>query len=82
MSEFSEKKMKNGEKTIFKKMKKSVDILGLPRYNTTCLEANERNKQDKLLETQLSGCGSAWLERLVWDQEVAGSNPVTPTPRV
>ena len=26
----------------------------------------------------LSGYGSAWLERLVWDQEVAGSNPVTP----
>ena len=26
----------------------------------------------------VSGCGSAWLERLVWDQEVAGSNPVTP----
>ena len=26
-----------------------------------------------------AGCGSAWLERLVWDQEVAGSNPVTPT---
>ena len=26
----------------------------------------------------LTGCGSAWLERLVWDQEVAGSNPVTP----
>ena len=25
------------------------------------------------------GCGSAWLERLIWDQEVAGSNPVTPT---
>lgn len=24
------------------------------------------------------GCSSAWLERLVWDQEVAGSNPVTP----
>ena len=22
-----------------------------------------------------TGCGSAWLERLVWDQEVAGSNP-------
>ena len=29
--------------------------------------------------TNPSGCGSAWLERLVWDQEVAGSNPVTPT---
>ncbi len=26
----------------------------------------------------MSGCGSVWLERLVWDQEVAGSNPVTP----
>ena len=25
-----------------------------------------------------SGCGSAWLECLIWDQEVAGSNPVTP----
>ena len=28
--------------------------------------------------TVMTGCGSAWLERLVWDQEVAGSNPVTP----
>ena len=27
---------------------------------------------------KFTGCGSAWLERLVWDQEVAGSNPVTP----
>ena len=25
----------------------------------------------------LSGCGSVWLEHLVWDQGVAGSNPVT-----
>ena len=30
----------------------------------------------------LSGCGSAWLERLVWDQEVAGSNPVTPIQQI
>ena len=30
------------------------------------------------LYTVMTGCGSAWLERLVWDQEVAGSNPVTP----
>lgn len=25
-----------------------------------------------------TGCSSAWLEHLVWDQDVAGSNPVTP----
>src|SRR4051794_27233789 len=25
-----------------------------------------------------TGRSSAWLERLVWDQEVAGSNPVAP----
>src|SRR5205085_6956097 len=27
----------------------------------------------------LPGCSSVWLERLVWDQQVAGSSPVTPT---
>ena len=26
----------------------------------------------------MTGCGSVWLEYLVWDQGVAGSNPVTP----
>jgi hypothetical protein len=26
-----------------------------------------------------TGCSSAWLERLLWEQEVAGSNPVIPT---
>ncbi len=28
-----------------------------------------------------SGCSVARLSRLVWDQEVAGSNPATPTKR-
>ncbi len=28
--------------------------------------------------TLLSGCGSVWLERLIWVQEAAGSSPVTP----
>ena len=27
----------------------------------------------------LTGCSVVWLARLIWDQEVAGSNPVTPT---
>ncbi len=27
----------------------------------------------------LAGCSVVWLARLIWDQEVAGSNPVTPT---
>src|SRR5438094_742786 len=32
-----------------------------------------------LHESDATGCSSAWLERLVRDQEVAGSNPVSPT---
>ena len=29
--------------------------------------------------SQSSGCSVVWLTRLVWDQEIAGSNPVIPT---
>ena len=58
-------------KKIIKKIKKVVDIFFSLLYTNSCV--TERT------QTNPSGCGSAWLERLVWDQEVAGSNPVTPT---
>ncbi len=38
-----------------------------------------REKKIQIAVQSTPGCGSAWLERLIWDQEVAGSNPVTPT---
>ena len=58
-------------KKKYKKIKKVVDIFFPLLYTNSCV--TERT------QTNPSGCGSAWLERLVWDQEVAGSNPVTPT---
>ncbi len=39
--------------------------------------ALERARENKQVFSD-PGCGSAWLEHLVWDQGVAGSNPVTP----
>lgn len=27
---------------------------------------------------KLAGCSSVWLEHLLWEQRVVGSNPVTP----
>ena len=44
-------------------------------YNNFCVVGRERTTGILCLDP---GCGSAWLERLVWDQEAAGSNPVTP----
>ena len=58
---------------FLKKNKKTVDKNKGMGYNAICV-TQMTNKTD-VMET---GCGSAWLERLVWDQEVAGSNPVTP----
>ena len=51
-------------------LKKSVDNLEIVGYTLSCVRENRK--------VNTAGCGSAWLERLVWDQEAAGSNPVTP----
>lgn len=37
-----------------------------------CRKARDQSKKTP-------GRSSAWLERMVWDHEVAGSNPVAPT---
>ena len=58
-----------------KKLKKSCkNILTLLKSYYIITLASRQTET----KTVVTGCGSAWLERLVWDQEVAGSNPVTP----
>ena len=39
------------------------------------------HQKQKMLHKQhsISGCSSVWSERLIWDQEATGSNPVTRT---
>ena len=62
-----------------KKIIKKVLTFSLHSYIITLASRIRRTLKEKDIENNPSGCGSAWLERLVWDQEVAGSNPVTPT---
>ena len=60
--------------------KKTVDISNMLLYNNTCVGRWGTQLPHSMTQNYTpSGCGSAWLERLIWDQEVAGSNPVTPT---
>ena len=43
---------------------------------STC---KRRQGSSPCLSASFSGCSVARSSRLVWDQEVAGSNPATPT---
>ena len=52
------------------------------------ISAGNKNREDQKQELiqvkhgfhlNSTGCSSAWLERALWEREVAGSNPVTPT---
>ena len=62
-------KKDNTKSKKLKKIKIFVDKWTAFCYSSFCVSD----------DTVKAGCGSAWLERLIWDQEVAGSNPVTPT---
>lgn len=58
---------------FFEKNLKIVLTITLIRiYNRTCVAGQVMNK------TLPNGVWLSLVERLVWDQEVAGSNPVTP----
>ena len=69
-------------KISFKEVEKNVKkvlTFSLRSYIITLASRIERqnkaSQEVKSIGDYPSGCGSAWLERLVWDQEVAGSNP-------
>ena len=57
--------LKNLQDTVLKKLAKSLDFL-----QKICYNISVRNKHRDVAQL---------VARLVWDQDVAGSNPVIPT---
>ena len=55
------------------------DLKGYKKVKNQLTTLPELSIVYKSLEKSVSGCGSVWLEHLVWDQGVASSNLVTPT---
>ncbi len=53
----------------------ALDIQGLKNKLNNVLNVNKSS----IFAVQFSGCSVARLSRRVWDAEVAGSNPATPT---
>ncbi len=64
----------------------SKDIISIWRGARVVMEqianlstGNRRQGSNPCLSAKCTGCSVARLSRLVWDEEVAGSNPATPT---
>jgi beta-phosphoglucomutase-like phosphatase (HAD superfamily) len=79
---FAEDVDKNGigKKKGLDELLEYIDAHGIAKAIASGSTADYVKKCSEIAKiNSASGCGSAWLERLVWDQEVAGSNPVTPT---
>ncbi|MDF2613220.1 MAG: hypothetical protein K0S71_1006 [Clostridia bacterium] len=71
-------KMKYGMIVFVGRDKRLIIMICVSGSGVEHLLAKERAAGSNPVSRLLSGCGSVWLERLIWVQEAAGSSPVTP----